>query len=147
MEKIINGVTTNKSNSNIESVNETVSKKMKAMEEKMDYATNWFNEEKNKRVDIAVNSATHNNDICPICGKKMGERERCNGLPLVDACVCPDCDKRYVFPFRMWTSGCSTEETKQKAYRHFGFCFQAELQIGMSDILNSLFANHTDVAK
>lgn len=133
MKKINNVVTAQKSI-------EEMQKEVNVFNEKMKPINDWLKEEKRKRIVIAQHSSNHDNTICPICGKEIQIRERCNGTPLVDACVCGECDKRYVFPFRISPLNVSDAPSMLKHY------MDAELMIEMAKKIKSLSANHTDVA-
>lgn len=119
---------------------EEMQKEANAFNEKMKPINDWLKEEERKRITIARNSSEHENTICPICGKEISIRERCNGTPLVNACVCGECDKRYVFPFRVSPLSINDAPSMLKHY------MDAELMIEMTKKIKSLSANHTDVA-
>lgn len=119
---------------------EEMQKEANAFNEKMKPINDWLNEEERKRITIARNSSEHENTICPICGKEISIRERCNGTPLVDSCVCGECDKRYVFSFRISPLSINDAPFMLKHY------MDAELMIEMTKKIKSLSTNHTDVA-
>lgn len=91
------GVTANKSNEKLENQT-TVNNK------KVDYINLWRQREENNRKHIALTSEEHENDKCPICGRTLEARESSNGFPLVNALVCNNCDKRYIYPYRLRSS-------------------------------------------
>lgn len=136
----MNGVTTQKSN-------EEMQKEVNQLNVELKPINDWFSEERMNRIIIAQISKEHDNEICPICGKRIGDREGCNGLPVVDTQVCGNCDKRYIFPFKMMTRGMQTKEIAEYAYSFYNAYLNAELTIELSNKINSLIANHTDVAK
>lgn len=136
---MINGVTTKKSIEEME-------KEVKVFNEKMKPINDWQKEERSKRAFIAQNSTEHDNAICPICGKEITNRESCNGMPLVDACVCNECDKRYVFPFRMMTRDMSKKDIKGYAGFFLSAYMNAEMTIEYTKRIKLLIANHSDVA-
>ena len=121
MKQMINGVTTKKSNEEMESINE------------------WLKTERMKRIKI-VQRGNFNNSICPICGKKMDIRERSNGSPLINANVCNECDKRYVFTFRLLPI---PMELAPNLYMKY---LDAELLIELTKKVKSVHTNHADVA-
>lgn len=139
MKQMINGVTTKKSIEEME-------KEVKVFNEKMKPINDWQKEERSKRAFIAQNSTEHDNAICPICGKEITNRESCNGMPLVDACVCNECDKRYVFPFRMMTRDMSKKDIKGYAGFFLSAYMNAEMTIEYTKRIKLLIANHSDVA-
>lgn len=125
---------------------EEMKKEVKGFNEKMNPINDWLNEERIKRTNVAQSSKEHDNEICPICGKSICGREGCNGLPMVDAQVCGDCDKRYVFPFKMMTKNMLKMEIGEYANSFYNAYLNAELMIEMTNKIKSLIANHTDVA-
>ncbi len=129
MKNVNNGVTTQKSN-------EEMQKELNEFKPIND----WYEEERNKRITLAQTSRGRNNKICPICGKEISIRERCSGFPLVNACVCSDCDKRYVFPFRISPLSIDYAPT------WLMHCIDAEMLIEFAKRTNSRSTNHTDVA-
>lgn len=139
MKQIINGVTTQKSIEEME-------KEVKVFNEKMKPINDWQKEERSKRAFIAQNSTEHDNTTCPICGREITIRESCNGLPLVDACVCSECDMRYVFPFRMMTRDMSKKDIKGYAGFFLSAYMNAEMIIECTKRTKLLIANHSDVA-
>lgn len=136
---MINGVTSKKSIEEME-------KEVKVFNEKIKPINDWQKEERSKRAFIAQNSTEHDNTICPICGKEITIREICNGMPLVDACVCGECDKRYVFPFRMMTRDMSKKDIKGYAGFFLSAYMNAEMTIEYTKRFKLLIANHSDVA-
>ena len=134
MEHNCKGVTAKKSITEMENEINEFNEMMKPIQE-------WFNEEKRKRISIAQSSSEHDNAICPICGKELAYDDCNNGLPLVDACVCGDCDKRYVFPFKMMTRGQHELEYKERALSYFNAHLNSELFIEMGRWIKSLTAN------
>lgn len=132
-------------NNNRKSIEE-MEKEVKIFNEKMKPINDWQREERTKRMVIAQNSEDYNNNICPICGKEIPDRECCNGDPLIDACVCGECDKRYVFPFRMMTATTHKSQLTKFAKSYFCMAMDAELMIEMTKKIKSLSANNTDVA-
>lgn len=132
-------------NNNRKSIEE-MEKEVNVFNENMKPINDWLREEGASRIYIARNSEDYDNDICPICGKEIPDRESCNGSPLVEACVCGDCDKRYVFPFRMRTRYLLDQEIEREATKQYQICLNAELMIEFSKKIKSLSADHTDVA-
>lgn len=138
MEKNCKGKTAKKSIAEMENEVKEFNEKMRPIQE-------WFNAEKRKRLRIAQSSSEHDNTICPICGKELSYDDCNNGLPLVDACVCSDCDKRYVFPFKMMTRGQHELEYKGRAFSFFNAHLDSELFIEMGKRTKSIIANHSHV--
>lgn len=138
MENICKDETAQKSIAEMENEVKELNEKMKPIQE-------WFNAEKRKRLCIAQSSSEHDNTICPICGKRLSYDDCNNGLPLVDACVCGDCDKRYVFPFKMMTRGQHELEYQNRALGFFNAHLDSELLIEMGRRMKSIIANHTDL--
>lgn len=131
MEKLNKGVTTNKSNKVNNSVEE-INKEMESINK-------WLQTERMKRIEIAQ-YGRFNNSVCPICGKEMSVRERSNGSPLVNANVCNECDKRYVFTFRLLPV---SVELAPNFYLKY---LEAELLIELTKRVRSIHTNHSDVA-
>lgn len=117
----------------------------KVFNEQMKPINEWRKEERAKRKNIAQ-SSQYENSVCPICGKEIPDRECCNGEPLVKTFVCSDCDKRYVFPFRLLTIGVSEKEIEQIAQSYYNLYLNAELNIEFSNKVKSLIANDSNVA-
>lgn len=138
MEKNCKGETAQKSIAEMENEVKEFNERMKPIQE-------WFNAEKRKRLCIAQSSSEHDNTICPICGKKLSYDDCNNGHPLVDACVCGDCDKRYVFPFKMMTRDQHEFEYKARALSFFNAHLDSELFIEMGRRIKSIIANHSDL--
>lgn len=139
MEKNCKGETAQKSIAEMENEVKDFNEKLKPIQE-------WFNAEKRKRLRIAQSSSEHDNTICPICGKKLSDDDCNNGLPLVDACVCGDCDKRYVYPFRLRSGQVPNKELNNMSWQKYLICMQAELLIETTNKIKSLNTNHSDVA-
>lgn len=131
MKKVNEGVTTNKSSKATDSVEK--------MNKEMDTINKWLQTDRMKRIKIAQ-YGNFNNSVCPICGKKMGIRERSNGSPLVNANVCNECDKRYVLTFRLLPV--SIEEAPNFYLKYL----EAELLIELTKRVKSIHTNHSDVA-
>lgn len=117
-----------------------------SINKEMDSINNWMQKEQSNRKYVALTSEEHENEICPICGRQIEEREGSNGMPLVDACVCYDCDKRYVFPFRLRSGQIPDKEFNNVAWQNYLICMQAELLIETTNKIKSLHTNHSDVA-
>lgn len=133
------GVTINKSNEELENQT-TVNNK------NYDSINLWSQKEENQRKHIALTSEEHENEKCPICGRTIKGSECSNGLPLVNALVCNNCDKRYVYPYRLRSSQLTKKELANDAWQNYLIYMQAELLIEMSDRIKSLSTNHSDVA-
>lgn len=138
MKNNIYGSTTKKSLEEMENECKTFNEQMKPINE-------WRKEERAKRKNIAQ-SSQYENSVCPICGKEIPDRECCNGEPLVKTFVCSDCDKRYVFPLRLFTIGTSKKEINQLAQSFYTLYLDAELNIEFSNKVKSLIANDSNVA-
>lgn len=124
---------------------EEMENECKVFNEQMKPINEWRKEERAKRINIAQ-SSQYENSVCPICGKEIPDRECCNGDPLVKTYVCSDCDKRYVFPFRLLTIGTSKKVIAQLSQSFYNLYLNAELNIEFSNKVKSLIANHSDVA-
>lgn len=139
MKKLNEGVTANQSNQNLEN-------KVVVCNNKMESINFWRAKEENRRKYIALNSESHENDICPICGRSIKGDESSNGMPLVNALVCYKCDKRYVYPYRLRSSQLTGKELANASWQNYLIFMQAELLIEMSDKIKSLSTNRSDVA-
>ncbi len=133
------GMTANKSNEKLEN-QATVNNK------KLDSINLWIQKEENSRKYIALTSEEHENEKCPICGRTIKGSECSNGFPLVNALVCNDCDKRYVYPYRLRSSQLTKRELANDSWHNYLIFMQAELLIEMSNKIKSLSTNHSDVA-
>lgn len=139
MKNLNKGVTTNKSNKEMNNQSEIMNEMMKAIDD-------WQREERETRIAIAHDPNKYENIVCPICGKEMSDTDSCNGDPLVNTCVCSECDKRYVFPFRLLTLGLNKKDTKEMADSYYHLYLNAELSIEFSNKVKLLFGNNSDVA-
>ena len=124
---------------------EDMQNECRVFNEQMKPINEWRKVERAKRIYIAQ-SSQYENSVCPICGKEIPDRECCNGDPLVKTYVCSDCDKRYVFPFRLLTIGASKKEITQLSQSFYNLYLNTELNIEFSNKVKSLIANHSDVA-
>ena len=138
MKKLHEGVTTYKSNGKSENQT-TVNNK------NLDSINFWSQKEENYRKHIALTSEEHENEKCPICGRTIKGSECSNGLPLVNALVCNNCDKRYVYPYRLRSSQLTKKKLANDAWQNYLIYMQAELLIEMADRIKSLSADHSDV--
>ncbi len=138
MKKLNEGVTANQSNPNLEN-------KVVVCNNKMESINFWRAKEENRRKYIALNSESHENDICPICGRSIKGDESSNGMPLVNALVCYKCDKRYVYPYRLRSSQLKEKELANASWQNYLIFMQAELMIAMTNQIKSLVTNQSDL--
>ena len=133
------GVTANKSNQNLKD-------KVAVYNKNMESINIWKDKEESRRKYIALTSEENENEKCPICGRTIKGSECSNGLPLVNALVCNNCDKRYVYPYRLRSSQLTKKKLANDAWQNYLIYMQAELLIEMADRIKSLSADHSDVA-
>lgn len=138
MTKENEGVTANKSNQKLEN-------KIAVYNKKMESINFWRAKEESRRKFIALNSESHENDKCPICGRTIEGQDGSNGMPLVNAIVCNNCDKRYVYPYRLRSSQLTKKELANVSWHNYLIFMQAELLIEMSDKIKSLSTNQSDM--